>query len=141
MRGALAEAEKLRARGTPEALKLAERIVPLERERNSRIFVVDAGLDAGALRAQYPDRAHYAIVRGQVEPAYGYRGSGNHAGRVKQLSIGTIHVPLEMRGVFEGATPDMGDGLEVRSPRAVRYDADLAFGRRLEPWLATAARK
>jgi len=111
----------------------------LEREgqQYSRLFVVDAGLDVGGLRAKYPDRAHYAIARGQVRLLLpGSRRSSKLKGYVSELSIDEINVTLEFRNAFEHALPDATTGM--RSP--VRFDATVAFGRRLEPWITAAAR-
>jgi len=111
----------------------------LDREEHqySRLFAVDAGLDAGALRSKYPDRAHYAIARGQVRPLVA--GSGRSlklSGYVSELSIDEISVPLEFRNVLEHALPDAATG--ARSP--ARFDTTVAFGKRLEPWITAAAR-
>jgi hypothetical protein len=104
-----------------------------EERQYSRLFAVDAGLDASALRSKYPDRAHYAIGRGQVRPLVtGSALSLKLAGYVSELSIDEINVPLEFRNVFEHALPDAGTG-------PLRFDATVAFGKRLEPWIAAAA--
>ncbi len=108
-----------------------------EERQYSRLFAVDAGLDAGALRSKYPDRAHYAIARGQVRPVV--TGSGRSlklSGYVSELSIDEINVPLELRNVFEHALPDAATGAR----NAARFDATVAFGKRLEPWITAAAR-
>ncbi len=106
-----------------------------EERQYSRLFAVDAGLDAGALRSKYPDRAHYAIARGQVRPLLmSSRRSSSLTGYVSELSIDEINVPLEFRNVFERAVPEAAIGMH--SP--VRFD--VAFGKRLEPWIAAAAR-
>ncbi len=108
-----------------------------EERENSRLFAVDAGLDAGALRSKYPDRAHYAIVRGRVHPLV--TGAGRSlrlSGYLGELSVDEISVPLEFRSVFEHALPAGATG--VGSP--ARFDATVAFGKRLEPWLTAAVR-
>jgi hypothetical protein len=108
-----------------------------EEDQYSRLFAVDAGLDAGALRSKYPDRAHYAIARGQVRPLVtSSRRSSKLTGYVSELSIDEMNVPLELRNVFEHALPDAATG--ARS--AARFDATVAFGKRLEPWITAAAR-
>ena len=108
-----------------------------EERQYSRLFAVDAGLDAGALRSKYPDRAHYAIARGQVRPFVA--GSGRSlklSGYVSELSIDEIRVPLEFRNVFEHALPDAATGAHSLA----RFDTKVAFGKRLEPWITAAAR-
>jgi hypothetical protein len=107
-----------------------------EERQYSRLFAVDAGLDAGALRAKYPDSAHYAIARGQVRPLVtGSALSLKLAGYVSELSIDEINVPLEFRNAFEHALPDAGTGMR----RPVHFDATVAFGKRLEPWVTAVA--
>jgi hypothetical protein len=111
----------------------------LDREEHqySRLFAVDAGVDAGVLRSKYPDRAHYAIARAQIRPMIS--GSGRSlklSGYISGLSIHEINVPLQFRNVFEHALPDSATG--ARNP--ARFDATVAFGKRFEPWLTAAAR-
>jgi len=137
---AIAEAGKLRATGKPDSVKLADEIVPIENEANSRVFAVDAGLDAGALRAKYPDRSRHAIVRGRVGPTgdYGRTGRNTHGGQISGIYNDDIHVPLEFKPAFEGATAGTGNSL-LSSTRA-RYEATVQFGKRLEPWIVQAAK-
>jgi hypothetical protein len=96
-----------------------------ERERFSRLFIVDAGLDHDSLRARYPDKSRYAIVRGKVrvDPWYARNTSGLQ-GSVGALGVSALNVPIELRDV-------LGRG-------ATGYTANVAFGRRLEPWFTTA---
>jgi hypothetical protein len=107
-----------------------------EQRQYSRLFAVDAGLDADALRARYPDRARYAIARGEVRPALiGPGDSRKASGYIGRLGIDEINVPLELRNVFEHALPN---GAGPRDPAP--FNATVAFGTRLEPWLTAAAR-
>ena len=138
LRGGAVAGDARRPAGDP--LEMAARIIRLETQENSRVFVVDAGLDDRELRARYPDRANHAIVRALIEPNR-YPGAGSHRGIISKLSIPEIHVPVEMRRAFDGAEPaGMPWKFEAGVP-AGRYEAEIAFGRRLEPWLAAAARK
>ena len=107
-----------------------------EQRQYSRLFVIDAGLDASALRSKYPDRVRYAVARGQVTPTViGASGSHQLSGHIGRLSIDEINVPLQFRNVFEHPLPD---GAGARDP--ARFNATVAFGKRLEPWLTAAAR-
>jgi hypothetical protein len=108
-----------------------------EEREDSRLFVVDAGLDAAALRAAYPDPARYAIVRGQLRPAL--VGSGHAAelsGYISELSIGEINVPHAFREVFEPALRDLARGQR----NGMAYEVTVAFGKRLEPWITAVSR-
>lgn len=104
-------------------LKSAADQVAREENENSRLFVIDAGSDLAALRGKYPDRARYAIVRGQVRPAWsGERSDSPARGYVTAVSVAEVNVPHALR-------PLIGE------PGANKFVADVAFGRRLEPWI------
>lgn len=109
-----------------------------ERDKNSRLFVIDAGLNATALRAAYPDRSQYAIVRGQIRPFWNADNKKKLAGVVSTLNVDTLHVPLKLRHTFDGASLILD---EAPAAKLVRYEADVAFGQRLEPWITAATRK
>jgi hypothetical protein len=107
-----------------------------ERSRSSRLFVVDAGLDADALRARHPDRARYAIVRGEVRPWIANPKAEQPAGYVSSVSVASINVPLRLRKIFADAQlSEYGTG-----PKTA-FQAVVAWGKRLEPWLVDAGRK
>ena len=105
----------------------------LAREENasSRLFVIDAGLDARQLRERYPDRSRFLLLYGTVRPALRDRGSdaAQATGYVSRISTGRIHVPHALRGPLESARaagePGGGD----------RFSAQLLVGQRLEPWI------
>jgi hypothetical protein len=125
------------SKGTPEQAKRSRETLDAETRLNSRLFVVDAGLDLATLRAKYPDRAKYAIVGGRVRPNQDMRTAEMKGGWVSGVNIDTINVPLQWRDVFLGASPDE----DVNAKLKIQYEAAVAFGRRLEPWIATAKRK
>ena len=112
----------------------------LEREERSgsRLFVVDAGLDADALRAKYPDRARYAIAEGRVRPVY-RRNAANpmSSGHVTAVSVPSINVPLEYRSLFASLSETP---YHLQQKGGPRYEAILSYGKRLEPRLAGAKR-
>jgi hypothetical protein len=103
--------------------------------RSSRLFAVDAGPDRAALRTKFPDRTRYAIVHGRVRPSW---LQGSKAGLIESLDAASINVPLEMRGALEGVRSSRY-GLPAHETK--RFEAQLAFGRRLEPWLLSATQK
>jgi hypothetical protein len=123
-----------------ESAKNAREQLRREEKFSSRLFVIDAGVDLAALRAKYPDRARYAIVGGRVRPwVIEENKKARVAGYIETLNISAVNVPLEFRPAFEGATwthPYAYD--EYKGPR---FDAAVAFGKRLEPWLTAALRK
>jgi hypothetical protein len=136
-----AEAEAKRNAEKPPDSPVAPRAnaaaVQLEREQNrlSRLFAVDAGLDASALREKYPDRGRYAIVRGKAAiDRYRYEGGPIH-GFVSAIDNTRINVPVEFHAAIREAV------LRDRSVPAntVGIEADVAFGRRFEPWIIAAS--
>jgi hypothetical protein len=92
-----------------------------EAQKASRLFVIDAGLDATALRARYPDRQHYALVRGLVQQQIIQLENKKResVGSIRQLHTVGIHIPHE----FESAA------------KAPHFTAQVAFGKKLEPWV------
>lgn len=117
-----------RAKGAREALQREEKA-------NSRLFAIDAGRDLAALRARYPDRTRYMIVKGTVRARLVNRDrKWLLSGYIGDVSVSQINVPFALRPVLES--------LSVR-PQAragegePRYEARLAVGRRLEPWITT----
>ncbi len=108
-----------------------------ERLTGSRLFAIDAGLDAAALRAIYPDRTKYAIVHGRIAPR-GLRDERQARGAIESISVDEVNVPLAWRSIFDGIRPSYDGTLDEP---ASNFQATVAFGRRFEPWLVTAARR
>jgi hypothetical protein len=122
---------------TKEAAAARQRI---EREEtsSSRLFAVDAGLDARQLRARYPDRTRYAVVAGRVRPwIEGREGQWKYSGYISAVSVGRVNVPYALRLVFDSLPPTRTYAPEIQLPR---FEATLAYGQRLEPWLVSAGR-
>jgi hypothetical protein len=116
-----------------ERVKSAKRQLYQEERISSRLFVVDAGLDVDALRAKFPERTRYAIVRGQVRPHLVQKDMKYRlAGYVSDLSVRQINVPLTYRPVFE---PILQNPNRTQPEPALRYTVSVAFGQRLEPWI------
>lgn len=115
-----------------EAKSAAERAAS-ESSANSRLFAVDAGTDAAALRARYPDRGRYLILKGQVRPAVLFgKGKLIFGGRISDIAVNRINVPLDLRGELDRIREAPGQ----RGPNSPpRYEVRLATGQRLEPWI------
>jgi len=121
-----------------QSAKSAHEEARREEQDNSRLFAVDAGLDLNELRAQYPDRSRYAIVRAQVQPQ-SIGAKGEIAGYINRISIDEINVPHEYHAMFDiRVRPAIIGQTSGRT-----FEASVAFGQRLEPWLIdiTAAEK
>ena len=121
-----------------ERVKNAKRELYQEERIYSRLFVVDAGLDIASLRARYPDRQRYAIVRGQIQPRL---VNINHKPKltayISDLSITQVNVPARYRRIFESL--QAGTPMDRRDTAVSPYTATVAFGKRLEPWITEAS--
>ena len=110
---------KRRARNAEENYRHEEQI-------NSRLFVIDAGIDLLKLRATYPDRTRYAIVHGLIRPStMREKHETRIGGYISELGVEHINVPLNYRQIFDTAAP---------------YEVTVAFGKRLEPWITGASK-
>ena len=133
-----------RARALPDDADLAQaaenarRSLQEERQTASRLFVVDAGVDAGRLRARHPDRNRYAIVRGTV--TLGWSRGQDRAWRsdatVGEIAIPRLHLSRsQVTALGPAGRPRQHD--EVAGPP---FTAVGAFGRRFEPWVESLRR-
>jgi Domain of unknown function (DUF4824) len=130
---ATAAADSLDARLVNEAQRLRETARRLERD-STRLYVVDAGLDATALRRRYPDRMRYAIVRGNVQPLVVGRGAAQQLfGRVAAVHCADLSVPVNLRAPLPRPPLRYDD-------RGQPYQVKVSFGRRFEPWIEGARR-
>jgi len=108
-----------------------------EEKANSRLFAIDAGLDRAALRAKYPDRGRYLILKATLRPQLETRDKKTRVtGHVSGLAVRQINVPHALRPTLEPA---------LRAPRrnaldaGVPFEASVAVGQRLEPWIEAVA--
>lgn len=97
----------------------------------SRLFVIDAGLDLAAMMATYDGRPNVAFVRGLVSPQVIGKSTKNDTervgGRIERLSIPAISVARNHHPAIS-----VGD-------RHPTYAFTVAWGRRLEPWIVGTA--
>lgn len=114
----------------------AERQLKRERVEETRLFAVDGGLDAGKLREQYGDLNRYIITRGLVKPRY-YNKKNNKemAGYIARLSVASVYVPLNFRQTFDSILAQ--NKTKKNGPVPPRYEVNLAYGKRLEPWIVS----
>lgn len=137
VRAAGAEGSEATRHGLPN-LDSAERDLRLERTRHSRLFAVDAGLDAPSLRAAYPDRRQYAIARGRVHPGWWYpRGTPTapRHGHIESIEVDALHVSTRFRDSIEPLRHEV-----QRDDQGSRFEAEVNWGRRFEPWIAAVKR-
>ncbi len=123
---------------TPEAIKeRADNAI----SRRSRLVVVDVGSNAGELRARYPDRTRFLVMRSFVSLVYlsksrAPNGEGPRlTGIVANILPETVYVPREMRapGDVLSARPAPDEWPGALLKHDPRYRVTLAFGHRLEP--------
>ena len=83
--------------------KRAQDALTQEENTSSRLFVIDAGLDAHALRQKYPDRTRFMLLHGTVRPSIRDRGPGQPqaTGYVARVGGGPVHVSHALRGPLE----------------------------------------
>jgi hypothetical protein len=104
----------------------------------SRLIAVDVGRDPVALRRSHPDRSRYLILPGTVSiRAVEWTEGGRQAaltGDLEPLSL-TLVVPVHARAALD-RLPTRAAG-DPNAPRGPRYAAQLAVGRRYEPWIVS----
>jgi hypothetical protein len=113
--------------------KRAQEQLQAEEQSNSRLFAIDAGLDLAALRARYPDRGRFLILKAHVRPRLDSRERKTIVtGHVSELAVPAVNVPHALRPQLEPAMRAL-----PRTPTGsqARFEATLAVGQRLEPWI------
>ena len=122
--------------GTPAAQAVT--FLRNEETANTRLFAVDVGRDAQALRAKFPDRTRYAIVLGKVRPSYqSVRGKGARwTGYIEVIENARVNVPLEFRRAVESAPRSIARA--TAAPEVPAIEVTVAFGKRFEPWILAA---
>lgn len=114
-----------------QALESARYELRQEQTTNSRLFVIDAGIDPMILQEHYSDPTHYIIAKGIVK-AYYDKTRGLY-GHIQKVSVNNIHVELQQRRTLDKLTP----WKQYVTGRSPRYAVRLAYGRRYEPWIVS----
>jgi hypothetical protein len=107
----------------------------------SRLFAVDAGLDRDELRARYPDRHHYAIVPAWVSTNVRtfWRSKPVPPGDTAIVEGHIDRLDGDEMNVAAGFRSNIQNGVispyarNVTAPAVL--DIQVAFGRKLEPWI------
>lgn len=125
--------------GSAQRLRDAQEALQREEHVASRLFIVDAGLNQAALRERYPDRTHYAIVKGHVRPSVMRDGTSVKIyGTVTTVRCETINVPLQFRETVPHDGPaGMTVAFPTRAENKQPFSLVVAFGSRLEPWIVS----
>lgn len=110
----------------------------LQREQTSasRLFIIDAGADQASLRAKYPDRQRYAIVRGKIS-AWAWRDDDSwQLGGSAQIPVAeNINLPQRWHALFASLPLRKEVADFPHSGGDKLFNAELVFGQRLEPWV------
>lgn len=138
----LAEAQRL-LQQNPDKEEFTQRLkrttdeMEAEQKENSRLFVIDAGLDYAGLRQQYSDNKNYLIARGLVNLRYSgtYHKKPYLMGGIKQLSVTRVNVPLQHTDVLAPLLLDKTYRRGRKLPP--RYAVSLYYGLRYEPWIVS----
>lgn len=125
-----------RADKADQQKEAAQRVLR-EQTTYSRLFAVDAGGDVAMLRAKYPDRQRYAIVRGSVRMQWFSGKNPRWGGTIVEIANDRVHVPLEFQSAIQ-PMPQTPRG-EFRPDAGAPFQATVAFGKRLEPWILAAS--
>lgn len=130
---------RLAADAAPQNARLADerdfirRELDSEEKTDTRLLLKDVGLDLQALRAQYPDRRRYLIVHGRVRPISNYyQHVWTLGGTASSVGTDSINVPHLWRERLERV---LSRPARTADGSAQPYVAEVAFGRRLEPWI------
>jgi hypothetical protein len=135
-------------KGLQNNFKEAQTFVEDERSKESRLYAIDAGLDAAKLRERYADRSKYIVLPGIVDLMCSYdKNKSEIMGNITDIRIDRINVPLTYRNVFDSIlaqdkySKDEQTGFSnkfnyrARGKKSPRYKVELAYGSRFEPWI------
>ncbi|PJI49116.1 MAG: DUF4824 domain-containing protein [Pseudomonas sp.] len=130
---------RLAADAAPQNARLADerdfirRELDSEEKTDTRLLLKDVGLDLQTLRAQYPDRQRYLIVHGRVRPISNYyQHIWTLGGTASSVGTDSLNVPYPWR---ERLDQVFSRPARTADGSAQPYTAEVAFGRRLEPWI------
>lgn len=117
-------------------LKTAEQQYRRLQQNDSRLYVIDAGLDLDLLRKKYPDRSRYLVAGGSVRVWLQYDRKKQET-RVSSYISGLDVTHINTAKVFHA---DLEKVMEDRHQRKdtnkkPNYVLRVSWGKRLEPWL------
>jgi hypothetical protein len=99
------------------------------RNSESRLYVIDAGTDANALRQEYPNPGVYAIVHGIVK-FNGTRDDVDSPVTIGEIDVETVQAIEPLRS----AKNSSGEMSWYQQLSGKPFTAEIAFGHRDEPW-------
>lgn len=132
--------EELRKRAvdSPDDKKLSKKLERFETQlrqeklTNTRLYVIDAGLDEQTLMQQYANKSNLLFMRGKI----GLRWRKEAIqGRIKQVHANLVHVPLPFSEQLPVLTAGKTFSTYGKNPTPPRYKVRLNIGKRFEPWI------
>lgn len=111
--------------------KAARQALENARSKDSRLFLVDVGLDAAALRQRYPERSRYMVLPGKVRVWRRCYSAGDTrlSGSVV-LHNTDINVPSTWRQPLAERLP------YAYADAGTPFSVEISIGQRFEPWLS-----
>lgn len=103
----------------------------------SRLYVVDAGLDVQALIDKYAGNNNYLLARGEIGLGW---NEDDVSGRISQLYIRQVHVPLPLSEQLVTLANREAYASNRNSSIPPRYKVRLNIGKRLEPWIESVTK-
>jgi hypothetical protein len=112
-------------------------------KEKTRLFVVDAALDASRLRERHQDPQRLIVCRGLVRLAFRDRDTRDGAalstprleGWIEGLRPESVFVPLPQNRVLRGLSSEGSEGPGNSVPREPRFAARVCWGANYEPWV------
>lgn len=122
---------------SPEAkqtLDSAEYLLSRFKANNTRLYVVDAGLDAASLRQRFPDRSRYSLARATVSAGFNWSsGVPTPDNYTLYFDLAEVSVPSRWRSVFTAWNP-----YDRMAEERNQVSVEVSFGKRFEPWITSA---
>jgi hypothetical protein len=107
-----------------------------ERQRASRLSVIDVGTNVAALRQAHPDRQTVFITRGVVRLEFvpaSADGPARLEGRVLRVEPGVLWVPRDRRAAVTSLSPAPERTTDLALEHDPRYEVKVQYGRDLLP--------
>lgn len=103
---------------------------------DTRLYVIDAGVDRESLLQKYNDSSKYILMRGEIRPFYDETDK-KVQGRLIKLFVSKIHVPLPYSKLIDNISRTEQYTSYSSDPVPPNYKVNLKFGKRLEPWITS----
>jgi len=98
----------------------------------TRLYVIDAGLDQQALVRKYKGRNNTLFAHGEISVNLADKLVTGH---IRELYIPEVHVPLPYSEQLSDLTKDRAYSEYGEKVIPPRYQVRLNIGKRLEPWI------